>query len=594
MDLYDDSDCFELSRKEWKALSQERSWYTTFGDLYAVRYPLQLSDSSGAQSIKKSIFLGDDSVHAWDAKGIRQTIVNQVISAEERGKIRPWYAELGFYCESIVYLRGLKEDDIDFVLRTSLQFTEKFEDQEMKEAINIVKNLLDPEMPKNPDGTINEFEMVQLQEKIIMESSLTLEMFGLLSAIGKKLFIMSREDMFEVFKIILDPENADKYLRKRFVETGQTKEEFRPFIGKFHRKSKASNNMVLEYIGGGSEKFYRFRIMQLWLYALLSDDDQNRNFLRKENADIFYFLENIKLDYDENQLVEKYLEIIYRTVALIKLESIYGRLTQQIKIEYASIGDYKDYSNKIFHLLKDKKEIVERFNELGFPYDKGRYKTRSILHSFGLVIIESVLIKLEKQIPEPQIETSQKRAVMSKRKNALRNGVLTKAIKEELIEEVLKIEEIADETVSSSDFVKYVRKANEVLVPRGEEYFKDMQERVEEIMAQYGEDVVSEVKQKMDTPESLIKQFGKEAIRFLRQQDVNVDLLNSSDIYAIVLALKSTEIMFDDATTNRMRKNRITNSLYLEQFKPMVEMLRTFYRTSDETEVNDQEGVQEQ
>ncbi|MFX0172024.1 MAG: hypothetical protein ACFE9L_08895 [Candidatus Hodarchaeota archaeon] len=62
---------FDDARTEWNNLLTKTSWASpVFGDSYYIRYPIE-SGTAEAVTYKQSIYKGNDSVHAWDARGVR-------------------------------------------------------------------------------------------------------------------------------------------------------------------------------------------------------------------------------------------------------------------------------------------------------------------------------------------------------------------------------------------------------------------------------------------------------------------------------------------------------------------------------------------
>ncbi|MHA1214818.1 MAG: hypothetical protein ACTSPG_05940 [Candidatus Hodarchaeales archaeon] len=73
---------FEDARKEWQVLLSQKSWASpVFGDTYYIRFPIDVGTQE-ALTYKQSVFKGDDDVHAFDAKAVRQKIIQRLIEAQ--------------------------------------------------------------------------------------------------------------------------------------------------------------------------------------------------------------------------------------------------------------------------------------------------------------------------------------------------------------------------------------------------------------------------------------------------------------------------------------------------------------------------------
>ncbi len=70
-------DPFEKARLEWKQSSVDQFIHIAFGDLYVRRYPI-LKMSETASQVSSSILEGDDRVHAFNADGVRATIIKRI------------------------------------------------------------------------------------------------------------------------------------------------------------------------------------------------------------------------------------------------------------------------------------------------------------------------------------------------------------------------------------------------------------------------------------------------------------------------------------------------------------------------------------
>ncbi|MHA1450703.1 MAG: hypothetical protein ACTSP4_14930, partial [Candidatus Hodarchaeales archaeon] len=540
---------FEKAKERWKALSQEIGWFTVFGDVYYVRYPI--SDSgTHSYGIKQSIYHGDDSVHAFDATGVRDTIIDRVIRSESRGIIRPWYSDLSFFCEStnLRSLKGIKEDTLDFVVRLSIEDEGKDGASEgpFAEVRQKILSLVDPEVETGPDGKYNEFELEKVKERIIMEARPHVELFGLFSALTTRVFALSDHEIDRIFDIIIDPQNADDFLRKRFVE--DPKEPIHSFIGQYHKRNRINTNFTVETIGGGSEDFYRRRAIQLWLFSMLSFDEKSRDYFFSRKANFFNDLDEWMAKNHPDSEEKGFKDLIRKTLAYARLESISIRFYHTISTEYAQALDYPGYSTRLYHLIKDRDKVMNDLKGMFFPVDVSKYETKNILLNLGLMMIEACMQKLVDQIPLPIGQQEMRKIIIAKRKANLRKAVLTEELKEEILKKVLEIESIIAD--GGPEVQELLRVPFESINPRGEAYFEDMKDTVEAALATMGGNLKQELKKTTDMPSTLVKQYGKQAVQHLRQElrmrPFNIKLNN---IYPTILALKSRELMFDDATT---------------------------------------------
>ncbi|MFW9993000.1 MAG: hypothetical protein ACFFD4_13235 [Candidatus Odinarchaeota archaeon] len=585
-------DIFENARERWKALSSETGWFTVFGDIYYVRYPIATGESH-SYGIKQSIYHSDDSVHAFDATGVRSTIIDRVIRSESRGIIRPWYADIAFFAEStnLRSLKGIKEDVLDYVVRSSL------EDKDIEDATEglyvesrkRILSLIDPTVEKRPDGKYNEFELEKVKEAVVMEIRPHIELFGLCSAFTTRVFAFSDEEIERIVDIILDPDNADDFLRKRFIEKDM--KEYMPFIGQYHTHNHLKSNFVVESIGGNDAEFYKRRAMQLWLFSLLSFDPKSKEYFYSKKAEFFQDLE----EWVKNSPLlpdQAYKDLIKKALAYAKLESVTIRFLHTIRTEYAQALNYTGYASRLYHLLNDRKIVMESLSDFFIPIDTGRHEVKNILLNLSLSMIEACMQKLENQIPIPIGQQEMRRIIIAKRKANLRKAVLTEEIKEQLLQEIMKVGPLIDE---DTDVVqKYLRVPFETLNPRGEAYFEDMKETVYEQMAAMGGHLKQELKKATDLPSTLVKQFGKQANKHLKEElhmrPFNIDL---KDIYAAILSLKARELMFDDATTSFEKRITVTNSLLEDYFNPQFEFLKAFlpYTVQFDEEIAEEEPL---
>ncbi len=558
-----DLDIYEKARQSWKRLGTKANWTLLFGDLYVKRFPVEVQSTSSATAVKKSIFEGDDSVHAWDASGVRKTIVERMIQAEARGIVREWYAELAFFAERMNFLKGIKEDEIDFIVRTS------FLADKNQPHIETRENLLEKLDP--PTKIVTE----SLKKGIILIAQTQLELHGFFTAMTKELFRYSEEELYEIISLLLDPYQLDMFLRVRFIDTAQPGDP-RPLIGFGHPEVSTTENFALKYLANDDQEYFPLRIAQIWLYALLREFPEAKEHLEKQQSNILAILSE-----KGQEKVKKYLR---DSILLARWFSIYTRLRHSIRTDYAYSKDYVGYSSNLLHLLDTQKEIKQRFDsESSFPipFDRKRLEKDTILLDIGVTMVESVMKRLESQIPIPEGAGS-KRSIMAKRRQNLRNAVLPNNIRIEIIDKVLDISNCE----SVKEIEDRIRAAGDTLFPRGEAYFKDMKDIVKRQMEAMGDlDLRKELQQTTDTPQSLVKQYGNTAINWLEENYPEIDPSdNDLTVYAVILSLKGTELMFSSATTSEEERSSITRQLFDTTFFPQIQALEKLTLDQERTE----------
>ena len=149
---------FDAALTEWKKRSTDQTFVKTIGNLYTLRYSSVIR-SEAASAFRKSIYEESDEVHAFKADAVRRTIIERIIQSENRGYIRPWYTNVGFWAERTNILKAISEEDVDFILRGSLLPPEGSDDDTYLHK-NLRKAILqksDPIVPRLEDGSINEF-----------------------------------------------------------------------------------------------------------------------------------------------------------------------------------------------------------------------------------------------------------------------------------------------------------------------------------------------------------------------------------------------------------------------------------------------------
>ena len=103
-------------------------------------------------------------------------------------------------------------------------------------------------------------------------------------------------------------------------------------------------------------------------------------------------------------------------------------------------------------------------------------------------------------------------------------------------------------------------------------------------------DLTEELSEQLDNPQSLIRQFGPEALRFSRNNYDDPEKVDHVDIYGLVLAFKSVELLFGDATVNIMRKKQIVDSLMTDFFTPQLQLLKAM----EQKDVTDNPSTEEE
>lgn len=544
---------FDEARKEWKQMSAKVNWYTLIGDLYVERYPIK--SGSTADIFKKSLYEEDDDVHAFDAKQVRKKIIERMVTSEERGTIREWYTELAFFCESMNFLRGIKEIDIDWIVRVSLLGEGSFS----KARKNLIKRI-------DPDTKII---IPSLTKEIVSWCNPVLELYGFLHAMKKRLFIYTDEELKEIINFVLDPNLADKYMRMRFIE-GEDPIKIEPFIAQNHKDIFLEKNFLLKYLADGDENFYKYRVAQIWLYTLLFEDPQGKVFLTKQRANIYNIIK-------ESDSVEN---ILLNAILFLKFQTVNSRLLHQLNTEYASKGNYPDYTSRLIGILDTRNTLIERFGgtEMFLTIKLSSLDLRKMMINLGVSMIEAVLKKLENQIPEPR-GAGMKRTIMAKRKMNLRKFVCPNSLKDDILIQVLEIPN------DLNNITKKLAYAANILLPRGESYFKDLEEQVKQYLDEMGQlDLKGELKAISYAPQTLVKQYGKDAKIWLNEMQVKDASL--TELYASIMALKCSELLFDDATTKKEEKRIISQWILEILFKPQIILTEELYQDYKEKEKN--------
>lgn len=564
---------FDDARAEWRQISTKKKWLSSvFGETYYIRYPLE-AGTAEAVTYKASIYKGDDSVHAWDARGVRQKIIQRIIETQER-TIRPWYGEISFFADQIKLLPPLPESELDFILRTSLQS----EDETFtlfKVAREEVLKHLDPKHDKDQEERRSFIQTSSPEDLAKRFAQVQIEFYGLLNVIKDKMFVLSDDEIKEIIDFLLDIEKSDKFLVKRFIEPNMREEDMRPFIGQDNSEVKLKLNFLLKFIAGGDSEYYKFRVFQLWLRNLLDFDKQASEHIENMKSDLFK-------EFSDEEVIKK---SIFQAIKLFRWETHKERLLTTLKTEYASKLDFRGYTSAVFHLLRSRNELFSELSDneiIALPIDLSNYDPKKVCHDIGLEMIESILDYLASQIPEPEGVggRTQSRLIMNKRINNMKKYVLTEEIRDEILQTVsLMYENIGTDKENLVEDA--MRESHRRLVPRGEYYFEEMKTEVETAMREMGDqDLRKELAASTDDPQTLVKQYGNQAVGIIGR-DAEI-----TDLYSTILGLKSAEIIFSGSSTlTPMKKRKVTHSIIDDVIHPQFEFLWLIKKEEESKEV---------
>ncbi len=563
---------FDEARTEWNALLAKTSWASpVFGETYHVRYPIE-SGTAEAVTYKASIYKGDDSVHAWDARGVRQKIIQRIIETQER-TIRPWYGEISFFADQIKLLPPLPESELDFILRTSFHS----EDEAFlgfKLAREKLLKYLDPEIEEDQVERRTFVQLSSPEDLAKRYARVQIEFYGLLNVVKNRLFVLTDNEIKEIIDLLLDIDKSDKFLVKRFIEPNMREEDMRPFIGQDNPEVKLTTNFLLKYMSGGDPEYYKFRVFQLWLRNLLNFDDQASEYIETMRSGLLK-------EFSDDEAIKVSL---FRAIKLYRWESHKQRLLAALKTEYASKLNFKGFASDVIHLMNSRDELFSELSETeikSLPIDLSDYDPKLICHNVGLEMIESILDYLASQIPEPEGVggRTQIRLIMNKRINNMKKYVLTEEIRDEILQTVsLMYENIGTDKENLVEDV--VREPHKRLVPRGEYYFAEMKTEVETAMRDMGDqDLRKELASSTDDPQTLVKQYGNQAIGIVGR-DAKI-----ADLYSTILGLKSAEVIFSgSASLTPMKRRKVTQSLIDDVYYPQFGFLELIGKKEEEEE----------
>lgn len=567
------TDPFEIARLEWKKSSVYQFLHIAFGDLYVRRYPM-LKMSETASQVSSSILEGDDSVHAFNAEGVRATIIKRIIEGEKRGYIRPWYTEAGLWAENSNILKAFSEEDMHFIAIDNFKYPEGSTGKYAYESEKMVE-LLDPPGLQNLGY---EWEQVEYEIELnVLKYALfdwlrpQIEFFSVFKGIERSLYPLARDEFDLIADILLDPELADNYLRKRFYEGNKSKAK--PLVGEGHKEIMIHTNFLIKYLGAENADLYSVRVTVLWIFSLILNNEKARQYFFQKKALLF---ESIPKFCEENNVT--YKDLIWKALEYSRFEKIYSNLSHKLRTEYAGRGNFIHYTKELYHLLHQRRRTMTDFENFNYPIEleTTKYEETNFLIELGQKTIDSILFKLHSQIPIPKgASPIHTRAIMAKRKSNLEKEVAPPNVMQEIIERFLEIRGHYETEADQSYIESKMRAAHNSMTPRGKMYFEEMEQRMLEIKKELGTvDMAEEFSDLMDNPQNLVRQFGPEARRLARQFFDDPNKIEFTDFYKLVASMKSVQILFDEATITVMRKNKVTESLMEDFFNPQIDLLK--------------------
>jgi hypothetical protein len=252
-----------------------------------------------------------------------------------------------------------------------------------------------------------------------------------------------------------------------------------------------------------------------------------------------------------------------------------------LKNNYARRKDFTGYRGELVHLLQSREEFFSNLEDdspLNGLIDPSLYTSRYICHELGVAMIESVLSYLSQQIPEPEGVGGkiQSRMLLNKRINSMKKYVMTDEIRDEILQTVTNAYEKLGTENQEEEFNSIIREAYNRLMPRGEQYFQEMEAEVR-IMLQESEDrdLRKELAATTDTPQSLARQYGKKAMGMLGE-DIDLETL-----YSMILSLKYTELMFSGETLSALKRQDIIQSLIDDLISPQFNFIQLLREESE-------------
>lgn len=544
---------FSDAEDEWKVFLAHKNWASSvIGDSFYIRFPIETIGTQEAQTYKRSLYLGDDSVHAWDASGVRQKIISRLIDSQE-WTVRPWYGELAFFADQIRFLPPIPEHELDFVVRTSLQSDDAdiFSDARS----NLLGNL-DPDLDQEDTGLYLR-DINRPEDAAMRYGRCQIELYGLLAVIQPKLFVLTDEEVLDVIDFLFDVETADKFLVRRFIQPNR--DDNRPFIGEQNDHAKLKPNFLKRYIGGEDTTFYPYRVFHLFLRQLLSFDAQAVDRIEQEKF-------NLVKDFTD---IDEMKRILLHTIRFSQFYTLKENFKARLKTEYALQRTYSEYRSELIHLLKMQKKIFsdesERF--VLSLIDETIYQPQFFCMELGNTILTSMLKNLARQVPEPEgVGRIESRLILNKRISNLEKSVMTDEVKEEILESFSLLYTKLD---NEQEIENVFKLPYDKIAPRGEYFFKEMEEEVKQNLMEAGDlSLRKELMMTTDTPQSLTKQYGNRALNLL-DDDARI-----SEVYSSILALKGTELVFGGGNLSVLQLKKVTDSLLKDVFTPQFEFLK--------------------
>ncbi len=556
---------FEEAEDLWKTYVAHRKWFSTvLGETWYVRYPVDTIGTEEAKTYKRSLFLGDDSVHAWEATGVRHKIIQRLIDSTE-WKIRPWYGDLGFFADQIRFLPPVPENELDFVVRKSLLAEDHFSSRDrFKDTRVELLSFLDPDITEKPEQSFL-YDINRPEDIAKKYAKCQIELYGLLSIIITKLYILTDEEISEVIDFLLDYEIADKLLVRRFIQPNR--DDNRPFIGEQNPHTKLKPNFLLRYIAGNNPEYYPYRIFHLWLRLLLAFD-----------AQAVTKIEDMKIDVvDQFPDIESMKSALLFSIRLNQFNTVKSNFRARMRSEYAQQRNYSGYMSEYIHILQSQKELfTDKPNSTILSLlDLANYQPQFLCRELGDVMITSVLKNLGRQIPEPEgVSKIQSRLILNRRINNLEKHVLKEEVEAEVLNVVTNMHTYLGSESEEQSIEDAFKFTYDRLVPRGEVYFSELEKEVKAALTETGDmDIRKELMETTDTPQNLAKQYGNKA------QNLVDDEASIADIYSSILALKSTELAFGGGKISILQQRKITQS-FIELFKEEFKFLELLTNTS--------------
>ena len=585
---------FDAALTEWKKRSTDQTFVKTIGNLYTLRYSSVIR-SEAASAFRKSIYEESDEVHAFKADAVRRTIIERIMHSENRGYIRPWYTNVGFWAERTNILKAISEEDVDFILRGSLLPPEGSDDDTYlhKDLRKAILQKSDPIVPRLEDGSINEFVLGELRRDIDSYSRPVIELYASLKALIRLLFPLKPEEAKNVILMVFNSEEVDNFFRKRFIsleKDASEKERVLPLLGEGHNDIRYRGNFVLKYIAENNEEFFQHRTLLLWLFALFSENPVARDYITKNTYAIIPKLDSWLANSGDNDRLEGYFQLIYKGSELQKVITLLSSLLHILRTEYASKQAFSEYGSQIYHLLILREEVLKHFSEGNYPIpiETSKLEQEAILQQICIATIDSELNKFTNMIPTPK-GVSNSRMILMKRKNNLHKSIapmeLQNNLKIAFASNVAQLFQTNKSQKSDINIENEIRKIHDALSPRGEKYFAEMKKRIEEDQNEFG-DQKEELSNAMEHPQTFVKQYGFEAQRFMKSE-IEINDPDLSDYFALMLSMKTSELLFDDATTSVLKRKSVTKSIFNDYYKPQLELVKYIKNKN----IDDQETI---